>query len=453
MTTHRIRQGLDIPLAGSPADVIADAPSPRTLALRVADVIGMKFKVTANEGDRVRQGQNLCHPRQYPDIAFCSPAAGTVREIRRGDRRALQEIVIDPDGSAEVEEFRQFSPSEIDSVSQEDLRGHLLKSGLWPLILQRPLGKIARPDSSPVAVFINAMATAPLSAQPDVLVTGREAELAAGVKALARFCREEVYISVNASRPAVPGIAGLDPAKIHTFSGPHPSGCTGVHIRRIRPLKRGEIAWSIRVEHVADIGRFLLTGRYPPERIVALAGTEVKDPKYYRTRSGASLMSLTDGRLTDRDPVRCINGDVLTGSRTDISCHIGLNTSTVTVIPEGTAREFMGWGMPGFKRYSAFRTFASALLPRKNVILDTRLNGGVRPIINVGQWERVFPFDIHLSYLVRAIQAGDIQEAEDLGLLELVEEDVALCSFVDPSKIEVTDILRRGLDMYESENL
>lgn len=453
MKNHTIRQGLDIPLSGAPNTVVADSPSPATVALRTADIIGLKFKLSVNEGESVRQGQLLCRARQYPDIVFRAPAGGRIRTIRRGNRRAIEEIVIEPDNAAGSEEFRVFSDADLADVPVDELRAVLLDSGLWPLIMQRPFGKIARPDSNPVAVFINAVATAPLAAQPDVLLMGRETDLAFGVRALSRFSSGKTYVSVHGNRPPVPGVSALKDVDSHTFYGPHPSGCTGVHIRVIQPLKRGETAWSVRAVDAADIGLFLRTGRFPAERIIALAGSEVEAPRYYRTRSGASLRSIIEGRIVKDRPVRMINGDVLTGTRTDIDAHLGLHQSMITVIPEGTARDFMGWGMPGFKRYSAFRTFASALMPKRPVVLDTRLHGGVRPIVNIGQWEKVFPFDIYLSHLIRAIQAGDIQEAESLGLLELAEEDVALCAFVDPSKMEVTDIIRRGLDLYEADNL
>ena len=453
MTKHIIRQGLDIPLQGAARTVVENAPPPATVALRTADILGVKFKVVVNEGDTVQHGQVLCRSRGNPDIVFRSPASGIVREIRRGERRALREIVIDPDDALGAEIFRKFSKNDLESISVEELVKTLLDSGLWPLIQQRPLAKIARPGLRPVAVFINAMATAPLAAQPDVLLKGREQDLALGVLALSRLSTGKTYVTKHGARPEVPGVDGLNGVELHTFFGPHPSGCPGVHIRHIQPLKRGQTAWCVNAVDAADIGSFLRTGRFPTERIVALAGSEVKDPVYFRTRSGAALASLLGGRVEEGKALRYLDGDVLTGNLTDPASHLGMFYATITVIPEGEKRDFMGWGMPGFGRYSTFRMFASALLPRRPVVLDTRLNGGVRSIIDIGQWQKVFPFDIHLSYLIRAVLAEDIQEAENLGLLELSEEDVALCAFVDPSKMEVTEIIRRGLDLYEADNL
>jgi Na+-transporting NADH:ubiquinone oxidoreductase subunit A len=452
MIRHIIRKGHDIPLAGAARETVETAPPPVSIALRTADITGFKFNVHVNEGEPVKPGQVLCHTRQYPDIRFRSPAGGIVREILRGERRALHEIIIAPDAGDNPDTFRIFAPVDPDTSEPETIRAHLLDSGLWPFIQQRPLAKISHPGSRPAAIFINAMATAPLAAQPHILLHGREDDLAAGIRVLSRLNGGKTYVCVRAGGPPVPGVDMLDGVETHAFSGPHPAGCPGVHIQLIQPLKRGETAWCIPAVDAADIGYLFRTGRLPLERVIALAGSAVADPKYYRVRSGCDLASLLGDRVDTAAPVRFINGDVLAGKRMEPSAHLAGNQTLLTVIPEGTARDFMGWGMPGFARYSAFRTFASSLLPRRKFTLDTRLHGGVRAIVDIGQWYNVLPFDIHLSYLIRAVQAGDIQEAENLGLLELSEEDVALCAFVDPSKTDVCGVIRKGLDLYEAEN-
>ncbi len=452
MNRHVIRRGHDIPLEGDARDAVEQAPSPTTIALRTADITGHKFKIAVNEGDRVTPGQILCYTRQFPDICFRSPAGGVVREIRRGDRRALQEIVIEPDDSDTPDAFRIFSPVDPDRVDLESLRAHLLQSGLWPLIIQRPLAKIAYPESRPVALFINAMASAPLAAQPHILMRGREEDFVVGVKALSRFSKK-TYVSVRTNGPAVPGVDKLDGVEIHEFTGPHPAGTPGVHIRMIQPLRRGETAWCVSAVDAADIGYMLRTGYFPTERVIALAGPAVGEPTYFRVRNGANLNSVLQGRIDPSADVRLINGDILAGVRMDASSHFAGNQTLLTVIPDSFKRDFMGWAMPGFKQYSFFRTFVSSLLPGRKVTLDTRLHGGHRAIVDLGHWHRVLPIDVHLSHLIRAAQAGDIQEAEDLGLLELAEEDVALCAFVDPSKTDVCDIIRKALDLYETENI
>jgi len=444
---------LDIPLVGMPGPQMGIGPEPATIALRTAESIGFKFKVIVEEGQAVKRGEVLCHTRQFPEILFRSPAGGTIREIRRGARRAIQEIVIAPADTEETEQLRIWTESELAEVEPDTLRKHLLTAGLWPLIQQRPLAKIARPDARPAAIFINGTATAPLQAKPSVLLENRGEDFTIGVRSLARLTAGKTYLCLHARDNSIPGAEDLKKIETHTFDGPHPSGSAGVHIRRIQPLRRGETAWVIRAEDAADIGYTLRTGHPPIRRVIALAGPSVKQPAYIQTRAGADLATLVADRLNDPGPQRFINGDVLTGSITDRSNHLSIHHSTVTVIPEGTEREFMGWAMPGFSYYSALRTFASSMLPRRKYSLDTRLHGGRRPIINIGQWEKVLPFDIHLSYLLRAIEAGDVQEAEALGLLELAEEDVALCAFIDPSKTEVCDRIRHGLNLYETENL
>lgn len=453
MTYHKIRRGLDIPLVGRPDPRIDQGPPPQTLALRTAESIGFKFKVLVEEGQSVKQGEILCHTRQFPEIVFRAPAGGTVREIRRGARRAVHEIVIAPAETEEQESLKIWSESEISSAEPDTLREYFLSAGLWPLIQQRPLAKIARPDTPPTAVFINAAATAPLQAKSSVLLQDRADDFILGVHALKGVTAGQTCLCLHADDNPLPGADSLDGVEKHIFSGPHPSGSPGVHIRRIQPLKRGQTAWVVRAEHAADIGYTMRTGHLPTERVIALAGAPVKEPLYLRTRAGADLATLLDGRLDNSKPLRIINGDVLTGATTDPANHLSMHHSTLTVIPEGTERDFMGWGMPGFTYYSALRTFASSLLPRRKHNLDTRLHGGRRPMISIGQWEKVLPFDIHLSYLLRAIHAEDVQEAEALGLLELAEEDVALCAFIDPSKTEVCDVIRHGLDLYEAENL
>ncbi len=453
MSVHIIRKGLDIPLAGEARPEMETLSPPSTYALRTADIIGHKFKVMVEEGESVKPGQPLCRLRQFPDVIFRTPNSGTIRDIRRGDRRALHEIVIDPDIHNQPDDLRIADPVDPETAEPDVLRTHLLQSGLWSLIIQRPLSKIANPEAKPVALFINAMATAPLAAQSHILLKDREQDLAVGVSALSKLCSGTTYCSVHRDSPSIPGVDTLSNTEIHTFAGPHPAGSPGIQIRQIQPLKQGETAWYVTAVDAAEIGYFLRTGCLPHMRIIALAGPEVSKPAYYQVRSGAALDTILDSRLSDNNEIRIINGDVLAGSKMNRTDHIAPAQSTLTVVPEGVTRDFMGWGMPGFKRYSALRTFASSLLPRRKHALDTRLHGGFRPIISIGQWEKVLPIDIHLTYLIRAIQAGDIQEAIELGLLELSEEDIALCAFIDPSKTDVCGIIRNGLDLYETEYL
>jgi Na+-transporting NADH:ubiquinone oxidoreductase subunit A len=453
MSVHVIRKGLNIPLAGEARPTLETLSQPATYALRTADIIGHKFKVMVEEGESVKPGQPLCRLRQFPDIILRAPNSGTIQDIRRGDRRALREIVIEPDTHNQPDDLRISDPVDPETTEPDILRSHLLQSGLWPLIIQRPLAKIAHPETDPVALFINAMATAPLASQPHILLKDREEDLAVGVSALSKLCSGNTYLAVHRDSPSIPGVDTLSNIEIHTFSGPHPAGSPGIQIHRIQPLKQGQTAWCVTAVDAADIGYFLRTGCLPHMRIIALAGPDVSKPAYYQVRSGAAIDTILDTRLSDNKDIRIINGDVLSGSQMNRTDHIAPAQSTLTVVPEGVSRDFMGWGMPGFKRYSALRTFASSLLPRRKHTLDTRLHGGFRPIISIGQWEKVLPMDIHLSYLIRAIQAGDIQEAIELGLLELSEEDVALCAFIDPSKMDVCGIIRNGLDLYETEYL
>ncbi|MCA8965758.1 MAG: NADH:ubiquinone reductase (Na(+)-transporting) subunit A [Planctomycetes bacterium] len=448
MTTHTIRKGFDLRLAGAPEPVLADAAEPATVSLHTSEFPGIKPKALVKEGDQVVTGQPLFLDKRDRDIVWCSPTTGTVQTLEFGERRFLLRAVVTNDvakGGAE-----RFA----DAIKPAGDRAGLVKAiknaGLWQLFTQRPVGRMPMSDKEPVAIFVNGMDTAPLAADPCFATKDHKADLQAGVDLLKKLTSGKVYLCLRAAGDHQSEVRSLAGVEVHDFDGPHPSGLVGTHISRIRPLKPTEIVYALRLQDVARLGSWAKTGRYPAKTVVALAGSAAPSRRYLRVRQSAALSALLgDKPLHD---VRVIDGNVLGGAALPQDGSLGLRATTLTVIPEGEGqRDLFGWALPQFGKLSFHRSVMSWLMPKKEYVVDARLNGGHRPIVNIGAWERVTPLDIHPAYLVRAIQANDIEEAMKLGLLEVTEEDVALCTFVDPCKIDVGSIVRQGLDLFEKE--
>lgn len=449
MPTHTIKKGFDLPLAGGAERVLVDAPEPAQVALETAEFPGIKPKVLVKQGDRVRTGQPIYLNKVDRDVVWCSPVTGTVARVDFGERRFLLRVVIDNDAAAGKQE--QFAELPAATGDRAALRKALKNAGLWPLLRQRPLGKMPLTDQDPAAIFVNGMDTAPLAADPAFACQGRREDLQAGVDVLKKLTDGVIYLTLRAAGDHQSELRDLKGVEVHDFAGPHPAGLVGTHIARIRPLKTGEIAWALSAIDVARIGVWRRTGRYPAHTVVAVSGSEAKERKYFRVRQNAAVAALTGGRPPAGD-VRVVNGTVLHGAATGPDGFLGFGNHTLTVMPEGTnQRDLFGWALPQFGKLSVSRSVFSWLKPRQQFVVDARLNGGHRPIVNIGAWESVMPLDILPTFLVRAIQANDLEEAIKLGLLEVTEEDVALCTFADPCKIDVGEVIRQGLDMYEKE--
>ncbi|MBL9079055.1 MAG: Na(+)-translocating NADH-quinone reductase subunit A [Planctomycetes bacterium] len=449
MTTHTISKGFDLRLAGRPEAKLQAAPEPATVALETAEFPGIKPKALVKEGDAVVTGQPLFLDKVDRDVVWCSPATGKVAKLEFGERRFLLRAVIDNAAAKGGKE--SFADLPKPSGDRTAVVKAIKQAGLWPLLRQRPTGKLVRGDREPVAIFVNGMDSAPLAADPAFAVQGRKADVQAGIEVLQKLTGGKVYLSLRAAGDHQSDLRDLRGVEVHDFKGPHPAGLVGTHISRIRPLKPGEIAYTLRLQDVARLGEWARTGRYPAQTVVALGGSDAPARGHFRLRQGAEVAALNGGKAIGGD-VRIIDGNVLHGRAIAADGHTGYFAAAVSVIPEGTGkRDLFGWALPQFGKLSFSRSVMSWLLPKKEYVVDARLNGGHRPIVNIGAWERVLPLDIHPSYLVRAIQANDIDEAVKLGLLEVTEEDVALCTFVDPCKIDVGKIVRQGLDLWEKE--
>ena len=350
-------------------------------------------------------------------------------------------IVPDADQS-----YEEFAKPDLTKVSREELVELLLKAGLWPMIVQRPYGVIADPNDKPKAVFISAFDSAPLAPDYAYALRGEERNLQAGIEVMRKLTDGKVHLSFRAG--AAGSFEGL------TFAGKHPVGNVGVQIHHIDPVNKGDIVWTVNMQDLAIIGRLVNEGRVDMRRVIALSGSEVENPGYFRVIAGARVDSLLKGRIKAQkagDSVRVISGNVLTGTKIAEDGYLGYYANMLTVIPEGDKYEMLGWAMPRFDKFSVSRAYFSWLCPKKAYRLDTNMNGGERPFVVTGLYERYLPMDIYPMYLLKACLAGDIDKMENLGIYEVTEEDFALCEFVDPSKIEIQQIIRDGINLMIKE--
>ncbi len=450
MNVHSIQKGFDIPIAGKADTKVESAPEPLLVAVAATDFPGTKPKLLVKEGDAVRTGDPLFFDKKDRDTVYASPVTGTVSKIVLGARRALHRVEISPGATEDYADIAHVSRAKLGSTSREDLVRAIKQAGLWPMIRQRPVGRTANSDVTPSAIYVNGLDTEPLAADPVVACEGRRADLEAGIELLKALTDGKVYVTLKQGASSK-DLENLPGAEEHRFDGPHPAGLVGTHIQCIAPMHSSETAWYLKAQELALLGEWVQSGRYPTHRVVAVAGSSAPNRHYYKVRQGAALMTLTAGKPLGEE-VRVISGTVLSGEAVGGDGYLGFYAWTVTAIPDGKdERDLFGWALPQAGKLSTSRSVWSWLKPKNEYELDARMNGGPRSIVNIGAWENVTPLDIHPTFLVRAIQANDLEEALELGLLEVTEEDVALCTFADPCKIEVGEIIRKGLDLYEEE--
>jgi len=461
MAIHHVKRGLDLPIAGTPEPVLENARPVSRVAWVADDYLGLKASVVVNEGDTVSRGQPIVMDKRFAGVLHTAPAAGTVIAIHRGERRRLLSVVIElnereKSGQPSDSDFFAFQAwdkirnAKPENWTAQDVRALLTESGMWPALIARPFGKTPPVDSEPVAVFITATDTNPLAPPMEKVFDGRQEDLDLGVLAMTRLTSGPVFFCRSAGTSFAP--RQWDRVRVEDFQGPHPSGTAGVHINRLMPVSRSRTVWTIGLQDLLDVGALFRTGRIDGRRIVALGGPSVKRPRLLRTRVGASLDELTDGELRDGEN-RVISGSVFSG-RTAMGPQLGWlgrRHNMISVLREGRDREFMGWLAPGINKFSVARIFFSKLFPGKRFEFTTSTNGDRRAMVPIGLFERVWPMDIMPTFLLRAIAVKDTERAEALGVLELDEEDVALCTFVSPSKEDFGKQLRETLDLIEKE--
>lgn len=445
--TITIKRGLDINLLGEAQKEINRVDS-NLYAIKPVDFIGVFPKVMVQEGDKVKAGTQLFYDKYHDNIKFSSPVSGTIKEIRRGAKRVLLEIIIEPDAQQQYEEFGKADPN---SLTRDKIVELLLKSGVWPVIRQRPYNVIANPDDSPKSIFISAFDTSPLAPDYNFVVDGQGEAFQAGLDALKKLTSGTIHLNLREGAAQSEVFTNAKNVQISFFSGPHPAGNVGTQINKLDPVNKGEVIWHLRPQEVLTIGRLFLQGRFNSERIIALTGSEVQKPAYFKTNIGVNISALIKDNLK-AGKLRFISGNPLTGNKIDKNGYVGFYDGQVSVLPEGDYYELFGWVLPGFGKFSFSRTFFTWLHSKKKKYrLDTNYHGGPRAFVMTGQMEKVFPFDIYPLQLIKAIMIEDIDAMENLGIYEVVEEDFALVEFIDISKTEIQSIVREGLDLMRKE--
>lgn len=443
----RIKKGLNINLVGAAEQTTSKAVLSNVYALNLDDFHGVTPKMLVKEGAEVKAGEPLFYNKNKENMLFVSPVSGELVEIVRGARRRILTLKILAD---KTQEYTEHKPLDLEKSDSESVRDFLLKTGVWPFIKQRPYDIIADPEATPKAIFISGYSTAPLAANSDYVLSGKETELQTAITALGKMTPGKIHVSVGKS--ANSPLANLEGITLHKVSGPHPAGLVGTQINKIDPINKGEVVWTIAPQDLVIVGELLLTGKFNAERTVALAGSVVKSPKYYTTKIGAEISTFLYASGVNQDKFRLINGDVLTGSRTNTEGHLGFYNNTVTAIPEGDDYEFFGWNKPVFNKISSTRALTfSWMQPNKKYDLDTNTNGEHRAFVVTGRYEEVFPLDIYPLQLLKACMVKDLDEMEQLGLYEVAPEDFSLTEFICISKQPHQQIIRDGLDLLHQE--
>ncbi len=441
----KIKKGLNISMLGTAEKIIKKANQAEYYAVKPTDFKGIRPKLVVKVGDKVKAGTPLFYDKFQPEVQFTSPVSGEVTAINRGERRIILEVVVRADATIEYEEFQLGDST---NLSKEEIVAVLQQSGLWPTIRQRPYSTIANPNDSPKAIFISAFESAPLAPDMDYVAKEYTDYFQKGIDVLSKLTDGTIHLNINADYPAAETFTKAKGVQINKFTGPHPSGNVGVQINKIDPINKGEIVWYTYPQEIITIGRLFDNGIYDATKIIALAGSEVQNPKYYKILNGASIKNLIDENESE---LRYISGNVLTGSKISDDGFVGYYDNQITVIPEGKYYEFFGWATPGFKKYTASRALLSWLIPGKKYRLDTNIHGGQRAYVMTSEYDKVFPMDIYPVQLIKAIMVEDIDKMEQLGIYEVDEEDFALCEYVCTSKIEVQSIIRTGLDLMRKE--
>jgi len=443
----KIKKGLNLPIEGSPEQKIDKGPTITKVALIGDDLVGMKPTMEVQVGDKVKTGQLLYTDKKTEGVRYTAPASGEVIEVNRGARRAFQSVVIKVEGEDHVD-FENYSGPEISGYDEKKARALLIESGMWASIRRRPYSKVADPEETPSSIFVTAMDSQPLAADPAVIIKENEKAFKDGLKVLSKLA-PKVFLCTEKNSAVV----GSEVEKVteEKFHGPHPSGLVGTHIHNLDPVGEKKFVWHLPYQEVIAIGKLFETGKLFTERVVALAGPVARNPRLVKTRVGASIEELTKGETFEEGEVRTVSGSVLNGR--DASGpfgYLGRFHNQVSLLKEGREREFLGWHSPGVNRFSAKPIYLSTFMNKK-FPMTTDKNGSLRAIVPIGSYEKVMPLDILPTYFIRTIMARNTDLAVKLGALELDEEDLALCTFVDPGKNDFGPVLRENLSIIEKE--
>ena len=443
----KLRKGLDINLKGKANFETIRRIDSSEIALVPDSFGGVTPKVIVREGDCVKAGDALFVDKKYPEMKFASPISGIVKAVVRGDRRKVLYVKVKAD---ETQQFVDFGIKDIAKLDGKAIKEALLASGLFSFIQQLPYAVTTTPDTMPKAIFVSAFRDMPLASDFEVELKGNEKDFQTGLTALSKI--QKTYLGLSVHQTASVLVNAKD-VEINVFDGKCPAGNVGVQVNHIDPINKGEVVWTIDPAAVIFFGRLFNTGKVDLRRVIAVAGSEVKNPSYAEILIGTPLSKVLDGQLKSTEHVRIINGNPLTGRKTTLEDFVGAHTSEVTVIPEGDdVNEFLGWILPRTNLFSVSKSYFSWLMGKKAYNLDARIKGGERHMIMSGEYDKVLPMDIYGEYLIKAIIAEDIDKMEQLGIYEVSPEDFAVAEFVDSSKLELQKIVRNGLDMLRKEN-
>lgn len=443
-----IKKGLDLPISGAPEQRIEDAPAVTSVAVIGRDYVGMKPTMLVSEGDRVKLGEPLFEDKKNPGVIYTSPGSGEVSAINRGARRVLQSVVIRLDGDDEVS-FDAVAADKLDTLDRKTAQNQLVQSGMWPIFRTRPFSKVPAPGSAPRSIFITAIDSNPLAADPALIIKERPEDFVNGLRVLARLTDGKLFLC----KAPDSDIPTSDEARLQVaeFEGKHPAGLVGTHIHHLDPVDIESRVWHVGYQDVMALGSFFTTGRIDTRRVIALAGPSVEKPRLLRTRVGANTEELLQGQIKPVES-RAISGSILGGRRAaGWGTYISRYDTQLSVLPEGREREFLGWVMPGREKFSKVNVFISSLIKPDSYKFTTTQNGSPRAMVPIGAYEEVMPLDILPTQLLRALLVRDTDSAQQLGCLELDEEDLALCSFVCVGKYDYGPHLRASLEQIEKE--
>ena len=445
-----LKKGLNIPIKGEADLRVSKTISPDIVAINPADFKGLLPRLLVKEGDKVLAGSPVFSDKRNPSILIASPVSGTVKEVVRGEKRKLLAVLIQADDDQQYLDFGVQNP---DLMSAEQIKEALLKSGLWPWLIQRPYGIIANPDVTPKAIFVSGFNTAPLAPNPEFALGGDVVYIQKAVNALAKLTGGGVHLSLCDKNYSSTPFHRIENAVLHKFEGKHPAGNVGVQISNICPIRKDATIWTISLLGLAAIGKLLSTGRYNVRRKVAVTGPMAIEPAYVEALPGTPMKAFAGFYGSLADEIRFISGDVLTGENVGENGYLGFHSDQVTLVREGTERELFGWIRPfRFNQFSTDRCYFSWLTPKRKYDMDTNLHGGQRAfLVNDAYYAKVLPMDIYPLYLVKACLAGDIDKMEKFGIYEVLPEDLALCEYVDPSKNNIQEIIAKGIDLMLKE--
>lgn len=441
-----LKKGLNVPLAGAAVQTVRKTIVPGVVAIKPSDFKGLTPKLLVKEGDRVLAGSPVMADKMSQNILFASPVSGTVTEVVRGEKRKLLAVLIKADS---VQEYVDFGVRKVDELDAEGVKTALLEAGLWPGLIQRPYGIVARPESSPKAIYVSAFSTAPLAADPEFTLKGELANIQTAIDALSKLSEGGVHVSfdskVKSQFSALKGITA------HNFTGKHPAGNVGVQINNIQPICKGDVVWTVSLTMLAAIGKLFNCGRYDVSRKVAVCGPMAIEPAYVETVPGVAMSELQGFYGDNADIIRFVSGDALSGANAGADGYLRFQDNQITLLREGNEYEAFGWANPlRFKQHSASHTYFHWILnwlsPEKKYDLNTNLHGGERAFVVSDVYGNVLPMSIFPVYLAKACLAGDIDKMEKFGIYEVIEEDLAVCEYVCPSKIDIQAIIAKGID-------